>query len=633
MLAGIAVFSSGTRASHISQSLKTPVSAPSQFILLTARKVPPQNPLSAYLIARTAQPIAVPLLKRIICTTDGTQLPSRSHTDIPLFHFNSDTLLTESNGLVRFINPDADPAHTLREQTRRRLSDIPAQTDTLNRHIDSCEVKLAMLRADCDEQQDMQTRVSEELKIISLKLSEARIEKDILKKQYEEQRRRQDQEAKRYTELTQKQAQTLNQTEETARLIAQLNAEADVLTAQHQSDNDTLSNTVERNAQQETDYQELRLQLQEFKNIRSRTAETTARLQADIKEITQKLEDARSGYQKKFTGASEELTSIEKLRAEIPVLLSSYEESAGEAVAQKNTVELKKQEILQAEKDKNIFFEKINRSEKQKQTFSLQLAETTKEMNLTEERLREASGFFPKEVLKSTRPEEFDLSAASRELEEQKEILREIGNINMEAFDEYKTLKERLGFLTGQQKDLTDSISALETSIEQLDAETEAKFQETFARINQNLQTVFPLFFGGGNAKLIMVQDNEDNSKRGIEITALIPGKKLQNMNLMSGGEKALCALALIFAVFLIKPAPFCVLDEVDAPLDEANVKRFSNVLSEFSQKTRFVIITHNKVTMTVADCLLGVTMGEPGVSKIVSVRVSDYVSTPSAVA
>jgi chromosome segregation protein len=198
--------------------------------------------------------------------------------------------------------------------------------------------------------------------------------------------------------------------------------------------------------------------------------------------------------------------------------------------------------------------------------------------------------------------------------------LEAMGPVNMMALEEYKETAERHAFLDTQRKDLLDSIENTQNTIKEIDIFSRQKFQEAFARINENFQATFKKLFGGGNA-FMRLTDEENSAESGIDVVASPPGKKLQNVLLLSGGEKALTALALLVGIFQYQPSPFCILDEVDAPLDEANIGRFTELVKEMSVQTQFVLITHSKKTMSIAPVLYGVTMQEPGVSKLVSVR------------
>ena len=214
---------------------------------------------------------------------------------------------------------------------------------------------------------------------------------------------------------------------------------------------------------------------------------------------------------------------------------------------------------------------------------------------------------------------------AERErLEELKGQAERMGAINLTAIEEYDELARRHTFLGEQKADLEASLADLRSAIVKINRASRERFRETFDRVNEKFQQVFPRLFAGGRAGLVLTQEDAGDQEAGVEIFAQPPGKKLQNVNLLSGGEKALTAVALVFAIFLVKPTPFCLLDEVDAPLDDANVGRYNDIVREMAHHSQFILITHNKRTMEMVDTLYGVTMEEPGVSKLVSVRLSD---------
>jgi len=216
-------------------------------------------------------------------------------------------------------------------------------------------------------------------------------------------------------------------------------------------------------------------------------------------------------------------------------------------------------------------------------------------------------------------------------LEALKAQAERMGSINLTAIEEYDELQKRHEFMMGQKADLEVSLADLKNAIVKINRASRERFRETFDLVNEKFQQVFPRLFNGGRAGLALTQDPEGGEiEGGVEIFAQPPGKKLQNVNLLSGGEKALTAVSLIFAIFLIKPTPFCLLDEVDAPLDEANVGRYNELVREMSKASQFILITHNKRTMEAVDTLYGVTMQEPGVSKLVSVRLAER-SRPAA--
>ena len=197
-----------------------------------------------------------------------------------------------------------------------------------------------------------------------------------------------------------------------------------------------------------------------------------------------------------------------------------------------------------------------------------------------------------------------------------------LGAINLAAIDEFTSSSERKTYLDQQDADLMEALETLENAIRKIDKETRALFKETFEKVNIGLQALFPKVFGGGSAYLALTDD--DLLEAGVTIMARPPGKKNSTIHLLSGGEKALTALSLVFSIFQLNPAPFCLLDEVDAPLDDANVARFARLVEEMSQQVQFIYITHNKIAMEMATQLMGVTMQEPGVSRLVSVNVDE---------
>jgi chromosome segregation protein len=210
----------------------------------------------------------------------------------------------------------------------------------------------------------------------------------------------------------------------------------------------------------------------------------------------------------------------------------------------------------------------------------------------------------------------------SERLAELKTALEGFGEVNLMALEEYQDLKKRHDFLSEQQADLQQALDTLRKAITRINRTTTKRFLETFHLVNEKFKAVFTRLFKGGQASLILL-DEQDPATTGVDIMAQPPGKKLQNIDLLSGGEKALVATALLFGLFMIKPTPFCLLDEMDAPLDDANINRFIDLVKEFSKTSQFLIITHNKKTMETANTLYGITMETPGVSKVVSVRLN----------
>ncbi|MFW5839614.1 MAG: chromosome segregation protein SMC, partial [Planctomycetota bacterium] len=219
--------------------------------------------------------------------------------------------------------------------------------------------------------------------------------------------------------------------------------------------------------------------------------------------------------------------------------------------------------------------------------------------------------------------EDRDWQAVQEEIEDLRGKIERLGNVNMDAIEEQDELEHRHEFLHAQLEDIQSSQRQLDELIRRLNRESRDRFHETFKAVRENFQSLFRKLFGGGKADIFLI-DPENELESGIEIVARPPGKELRNLSLLSGGEKTMTALSLLFSIFKSRPSPFCLLDEVDAALDEANTERFSLLLQEFVELSQFIVISHAKRTMAMSNVLYGVTMQEPGVSTRISVRFED---------
>jgi chromosome segregation protein len=252
-----------------------------------------------------------------------------------------------------------------------------------------------------------------------------------------------------------------------------------------------------------------------------------------------------------------------------------------------------------------------------------ELQESQVRQQTVKEQLREIEAD-PETVLEGL-PEQADEQAWKKRVDDLTAQIERLGTINLTAIEEYKSQSERMSFLNAQHVDLVEALQTLEQAINKIDKESRLRFKETFDKINNGLQEKFPKLFGGGQAYLELTE--QDALEAGVAIIARPPGKRNSSIHLLSGGEKALTAVALVFSIFELNPAPFCLLDEVDAPLDDANVGRFSKMVEEMSASVQFLYISHNKATMEIAQQLAGVTMKEPGVSRMVAVDIEEAVS------
>ena len=357
-------------------------------------------------------------------------------------------------------------------------------------------------------------------------------------------------------------------------------------------------------------------------NERRRSVETALkRVENEAKELESRL--ARESLEtKEIEGKLIELsTLITEIEAKIGVSAKDEEKEQNElneALANLKTERERADEMSVELADLNK-----RSAEARNERAALEIRQTeaiTKLRSLNEKAVQDLNVSLVELVENEEVSEDFDFKEAKERVEDLRRKLENFGAINMLALEELSEAEERLLFLTAQRQDIIDGISAAEEALREIKRRSREKFREAFEQINANFIEFFQELFGGGKGEMTLLEA-EDVLEAGIEIVAQPPGKRLQSILLLSGGEKAMTAIALVLAIFKYRPSPFCLLDEVDAPLDDANVGRFVNKIAEMSEKTQFIVITHNKRTMEAARALYGVTMQEAGVSKLVSVK------------
>jgi chromosome segregation protein len=345
--------------------------------------------------------------------------------------------------------------------------------------------------------------------------------------------------------------------------------------------------------------------------------ERLGRLREDLSQRQVALkQDAVEAVEKQAALRSE----AEELKVEMEVLYRKRVEQEGSLVGLRERFEESRQEIERREGELKQLRSKAQELREDLTSRQMQ----SRELQLEIEHMQQA--FLDRHRIDLTDPEvvdsfdaEFDEIAAVERRDYLQKRIDDIGEVNLMAIDEFQELEERYTFLSEQQEDLQTSLEGLQSAISKINRTTRKRFRETFDLVNERFRELFPQLFNGGQAELVLTDEN-DLLETGIEVVAQPPGKKLQNVTLLSGGEKALTAVAMIFSIFQIKPSPFCLLDEVDAPLDDANIGRFNEIVATMAKTSQFIIITHNKRTMEIADNLYGITMEEPGMSKLVSV-------------
>ena len=375
----------------------------------------------------------------------------------------------------------------------------------------------------------------------------------------------------------------------------ELRAELQRVRAQADEDRQTVQNIAiqfeGRRTSKESAAQNLERMRAQLTQFRSRESEIRDQLEISQTPLARNKDELATQLENRM-GVEEELSAARQIVEKVESELRELDQSRMQIDQSVNESRSKVSEAEMAVQELNV----------RREGFAEQLAQTDFEYAPLLEEMDEAA----------------NIESWEEKLEKIRKRIDRLGPINLAAIDEFKEQSERKEYLDSQLADLNDALATLDGAIRKIDRETRARFRETFDNVNDGFKVLFPKLFGGGHAYLELTGD--DLLTAGITVMARPPGKRNSTIHLLSGGEKALTAVALVFAIFELNPAPFCMLDEVDAPLDDANVARFCNIVKEMSEKVQFVFITHNKVTMEMARQLSGVTMQEPGVSRLVSV-------------
>jgi len=358
-----------------------------------------------------------------------------------------------------------------------------------------------------------------------------------------------------------------------------------------------------------------------YTQIMNRISETIKDLESQTRRKENQIKDLASQEELLKAGIARNEQEVKELSERRWMLEDDLNRLRNERLAQAAGIEEKENSIKTLSKEIALTKEQLHASEVRKARLEFEIDNSVFKLS------EEFQISYEEAVLRKT--EIKNRKEVTARIKELKEAISALGSVNVGAIDEFARLKERYDFLTGQYTDLRQAKESLYKVIEEMDQIMTRKFREAFADINKNFGEVFSKLFGGGRAELILT-DAENLLESGIDILAQPPGKKTQHLSLLSGGERALTAISLLFAILKTKPSPFCILDEIEASLDEANIDKFASYLREFTGITQFIVITHRKGTMEAADVLYGVTMDDSGVSKLVSMKLSEAISKVS---
>ncbi|HEY9199817.1 MAG TPA: chromosome segregation protein SMC [Gammaproteobacteria bacterium] len=396
-------------------------------------------------------------------------------------------------------------------------------------------------------------------------------------------------------------------------LMEQLAAERDVRSAERDTRRASLDEARSQAQSDRDTAHGLAIQIESMRTAQSTTRQNLDRMQGQQVHLRERRENLTAAL-------AEGEAPLATLQEELAQLLERRSQVETELADARRTLEDIDHRLRGEEHQRTAREHTAQEMREQLSQLRIAMQETKVRTQTLLEQLAETG--FALETLAQEMPENADIDVWAAELEQLEGKIQRLGPINLAAIEEFEEQSQRKQYLDAQNADLAEALETLENAIRKIDRETRTRFKETFDKVNAGLQRMFPRLFGGGHAYLELT--GEDLLDTGVSVMARPPGKRNSTIHLLSGGEKALTAVAMVFAIFELNPSPFCMLDEVDAPLDDANVGRFCDMVREMSGQVQFIFITHNKITMELSNQLMGVTMHEPGVSRLVAVDVDE---------
>ena len=416
---------------------------------------------------------------------------------------------------------------------------------------------------------------------------------------------------KQKTEIIEHKKQLIENLENLEEEIQKLNLEVEEFVRVNKDDQTYIDNL-------NMDITNLKISVSSFEESEMSIDEITERIKIDIKNNTLSLESKKDQIEKNKQEEVSLKAKIDELQNDIVKIKENVKNSGSKIEELKNNKNEKNTYLEKIEKEIEEQFTRLQDIKEQLVKIDIKKNKTSQDLEDVVNKLWEEYELTPNNADGFTKTT--DQAKTQKEVNYLRTQIRDLGSINIDSIKEYQTLKERYDFMCEQRLDLENSMSKLKNVISEMINIMKTQFKDKFKLINKNFNEVFTELFGGGKAELIL-ENEEDVLNCGIDIRVQPPGKKLQNMTLLSGGEKAFTAIAILFAILKINPAPFCVLDEIEAALDDVNVNRYAEYLKKFSQYTQFLVITHRKGTMEAADTVYGITMEENGISKLLSMK------------
>ncbi len=526
-----------------------------------------------------------------------------------------------------FINPSGSITGGSVAQKTVNIIGRSREIEDLGKQIQQLQKEIEKIQKEKEEFTDSNSSLEEEAQSLEASLQESDIVYATEKQKMVAIEENIERLEKRLERLRQENKEIQEQKEAKAKEKEELQKEVEKLEKQIQSFTEEIQKFAESNQERQKyiddlnfDITNLKISVSSFDESQLSIDEILERIEQEIRnnqmaiENKQKRIEEQKQENKTYT---EEIASFEK---QIEQVKEEAKTSSLKVEEQKQLRTEKNQQLTEIEKEVSHQFEVLEGLKEQ--IVKTEVKKTKVEQDLQDEinELWEEYELTPSQIVDSVRPD--NLAKAQKEVNDLKRQIRDLGSIHIDSIEEYKKTKERYDFMCEQRLDLENTAAKLRQVISQMTETMKEQFKEKFHLINQNFNEVFVELFGGGKAELIL-EDEEHILDCGIDIRVQPTGKKLQNMMLLSGGEKALTAIALLFAILKLNPAPFCILDEIEAALDDVNVYRFADYLRKFSKETQFLVITHRKGTMEIADSVYGVTMEENGISKLLSIQLN----------
>lgn len=481
--------------------------------------------------------------------------------------------LEQQQQQLKTVESERDSHQSMLNQTTRQLADVQAQLNSKKTNRQQVESRQQNLQAEFTQAEEKITQAQNESKEARGKLQHA-----------------------------------LDSMAELEIKRNELSQQRDVINEQH------AQHRIKSNEDREA-LHSVKIRVETLRAELTSTQQTLSRMDSQLEQLTSR----RDELTKSFAEGEEPLAEMAK---DIELLLMQRVEVEAQMTQARKVMEDIEHQLQALEELRSQVEQEHEESRDALEQTRLNWQEQKVRRQTIEEQVIEAG--FELSVLIQEMPEDANIEAWQATVEDLEAKINRLGPINLAAIDEFEQESERKEYLDAQNEDLVEALKTLEDAINKIDRETRTRFSDTFDKVNTKLKDLFPRLFGGGHAYLELTGD--DILEAGVTVMARPPGKRNSTIHLLSGGEKALTAVAMVFAIFELNPAPFCMLDEVDAPLDDANVGRYSQLVKHMSEKIQFIFITHNKVTMEIAEHLTGVTMSEPGVSRLVAVDVDEAV-------